>query len=352
MMELVIMRTKLFLVLAVALILVPASSAAEETVGLGPYLVSFNLTASKNCTILAAEPVEGRTPTGTDYVERSISLDCYDGRAEIRIAKYVSPVPAGDGATRALSKKTPWGIGCIGVETEARLVDRHTGYLTTFSLASGGEVYKAAYWLDRYLAPGDYQGETSCVISSSLPWVATKELLDTLHVERRPEAALNGSTAETVIAGPYAVSFDLGDLNHTISLEAPEPGEAEAGLGVETQRITLDGGNRAATIRITSYDDFRPVNLEAERLLAEALLAAGGYTRNNATDWTIGGEAGVLGVGGTTTTRSSMLRSIGPTRSRRRMDRSSERPGARWSRASFGTRRRGSSTPSALRGSR
>ena len=291
------MRSKLFLVLTAALLLAPASSAAEETVDLGAYLATFNLTSSKNCTILVAEPVEGRTPTGTEYVERSIALECEDGRAEIRIAKYVSPVPAGDGVTRALSKETPWGIGCIGIETAARLVDRHTGYLTTFSLASGGEVHQAAYWLDRYLAPGDYQGETSCVISSSLPWEATKELLDTAHVERKPEAALNGSTGETVTAGPYAVSFDLGDQNYTVSQVGPEPGEAEDSLGLERQRIILDSGTRAATITITSYDDFRTVNLDTERLLAEAILATEGYTNNNASDRTIGGVAGVLGVG-------------------------------------------------------
>ena len=293
----IFMRMKLFLVLTATILLAPAFSGTEENLELGPYQVSFSLTSPNNCALLQAVPEEGRTATGTDYLERSIAVDCDEGRAEIRVTRYVRPVPAGDGATRALSRDVPWGIGCVGVETAARLVDRHTGYLTTFSLASGGEVRQAAYWLDRFLAPADYEGETSCVITSSLPREATEELLDTIHVQRRPEAAPSGSAGETVTWGPYAVSFDLGDLNYTTVLGGPEDGVTKEGLGFQTQRIILDGVNRAASIEITSYEDFRTVNLGAERLLAEALLAAEGYTRNNASEWTIGGEGGVLGVG-------------------------------------------------------
>ncbi len=285
-----------FLVFAAAILLALPATAAAERVDLGPYQVSFSLESARNCTVQAAEPSEGRTPTGIDYVERSTLLDCDDGRAEIKVKSYNSPVPAGDDASKALSRKAPWQIGVIGVETESRLVDRHTGFLTTFVEVSGKEIYQAAYWLDRYLAPGDYLGETSCVISSSLPWTATKELLETVHVEEA-EAASKSPTMETVTAGPYQVSFDLGGENYTIIQEGPEPGEGEEEIGLETRRIILDGGNRAATIEITSYDDYRPVNPGTETLLAEAALATKGYTENNASEWTIGGEAGVLGVG-------------------------------------------------------
>jgi hypothetical protein len=287
--ELKIMFAK-FLVFAAAILLaLPATTAVERD--LGPYQVSFSLVSGVNCTIQAAEPAEGRTPAGIEYVERSTLLDCDDGRAEIKVKSYNSPVPAGDDATRALSRKSPWQIGVIGVETDSRLVDRHTGFLTTFEEVSGKEVYQAAYWLDRYLAPGDYLGETSCVVTSSLPWTATKELLETVHVEKAGTAS-KSPTMKTVTAGHRLVSFDLGGENYTIVQEGPEPAD-----GLETNKIILDGVNRAATIEITSYDEYRPVNLDTEMLLAETALRAMGYTKNNASEWTIGGEAGVLGVG-------------------------------------------------------
>jgi hypothetical protein len=285
-----------FLVFAAAILLALPATAAAERVDLGPYQVSFSLESARNCTVQAAEPAEGRTPTGIDYVERSILLDCDDGRAEIMVKGYNSPVPAGDYATRALSRRAPWQIGILGIETDSRLVDRHTGSLTTFEEVSGKEVYQAAYWLDRYLAPGDYLGETSCVISSSLPWTATKELLETVHVEKAGTAS-RSPTMKTVTSGPYRVSFDLGDENYTIIQEGPEPGEGEEGLGLQRHRIILDGVNRAAEIEITRYDDYRPLNLGTEMLLAEAALTTKGYTKNNASEWTIGGEAGVLGAG-------------------------------------------------------
>ncbi len=285
-----------FLVFAFAILMALPATAAAERVDLGPYQVSFSLESARNCTVQAAEPVEGRTPTGIDYVARSTLLDCDDGRAEIKVTSYNSPVPAGDDATRALSRRALWQIGVVGVETDSRLVDRHTGSLTTFEEVSGKKVYQAAYWLDRYLAPGDYLGATSCVISSGLPWTATKELLDTVHVEKAGTAP-KSPTMETVTAGPYLVSFDLGGENHTTIQEGPEPGEGEEGLGLQRHRVILDGVNRAAEIEITSYDDYRPVNLGTEMLLAEAALRTMGYTKNNASEWTIGGEAGVLGVG-------------------------------------------------------
>ncbi len=290
------MCTKIFLVFAAAMLLAPATSAAQETVDLGPYRVSFSLESAVNCTVQVAEPVESRTPAGIDYIERSILLDCDEGRAQIKVTSYNSPVPAGDGATKTLSRKVPWQIGVIGVETNNRLVDRHTGSLTTFEEVSGKKVYQVSYWLDRYLAPGDYMGETSCVISSSLPWTATKELLDAVHVEKAGTTQ-KPSTMETVTAGAYQVSFDLGNKNYTIIQEGPLPGEGEEEIGLERQRIILDGVNRAASIKITSYDDFRIVNLGTEKLLAEAALQTKGYVKNNASEWTIGGEPGVLGIG-------------------------------------------------------
>jgi hypothetical protein len=280
----------------VALLLAQAAYAAEENADLGPYRVSFSLDSAAGCTIQAAESIEDRTPSGIDYVERSLQLDCDDGRAQVKVTSYISPVPAGDGASRTMSRKMPWNIGCMNVETANRLVDGHTGFLTTFSEVSGEEVYQVAYWLDRYLAPGDYMGETSCVISSSLPWTATKELFDTFHIEK-DEATQKPSTMETVTAGPYQVSFDLGEKNYTIVQGGPESGEGEEEIGLERFWVILDGVNRAATIKITSYDDFRIVNVGTEGLLAEAALQTKGYSKNNASLWTIGGEAGVLGVG-------------------------------------------------------
>lgn len=290
------MRTKIFLIFSAALLLAQGAFAAQETVDLGPYQVSFSLESAAFCTVQVAETVEGRTPSGTDYIERSILLDCDDGRAQIKVTSYHNPVPAGDRETKTLSRKMPWNIGCVNVETRDRLVDRHTGFLTTFGEVSGSEVYQVAYWLDRYLAPGDYLGETSCVISSSLPWTATKELFDTVHVEKAV-ATQKPSPMETVTAGPYEVSFDLGEMNYTIVQEGPEPGETQDRIGLERQRIILDGGNRAATIKITSYEDFRIVNMGTEMLLAEAALQTEGYVKNNASEWTIDGEAGVLGIG-------------------------------------------------------
>ena len=140
------MFAKIFLVFAAAILLTLPATTAAERMDLGPYQVSFSLEGA-NCTVQAAEPVEGRTPAGIDYVERSILLDCEDGRAEIKVTSYNSPVPAGDDATKALSRKAPWQIGVIGVETDSRLVDRHTAFMTTFEEVSGKEVYQAAYWL-------------------------------------------------------------------------------------------------------------------------------------------------------------------------------------------------------------
>lgn len=288
------MRTKPFLVFLTVLLLAQAASSAEEAVDLGRHRVTFSLPSSVECALQVAEPAEGRTPTGIDYIERSIDLDCGGGRASISLREHQSPVPAGDGVIRALSKKTPWGIGVVGVETGARLVDRHTGYLTTFSLARGGEVYQAAYWLDRHFAPGDYVGSTYCVISSSLPWSATKELLDSIHIEVREEAT-GASMTETEAVGPYLVYFDLGDLNYTVFQEGVGADDPEPGM--ERYAVILASGQRRATIEIDSYDDYRMVNLETERLLAEAHLQAKGYTRNNGSEWTVGGEAGILGVG-------------------------------------------------------
>jgi len=274
----------------------PASSAAEETADLGPYRVSFSLGSGVCPGIQVAEPVEGRTPSGIDYVEHSAILDSAEGRAQIRVTVYHSPVPAGDDVTRALSRKAPAKTGYISIETKSRLVDGHTGSHTTFKEVSGGEVHQVAYWLDRHLAPGGYLGETSCVISSSLPWTATRELFDTVHLEK-VEADRKSSTKETVTAGPYQVSFDLAGESYAIVQEESLPGEDGVGPGTERQRVILDGGNRAATIEITGRGEFGIVNLGTERLLAEAALASKGYTRMNSSEWTIGGEAGVLGVG-------------------------------------------------------
>ena len=291
------MRTDLSLIFLAALLAASAASGAPVVQDLGPYVVSFNLTLPSGWAVQGLEPVQGRTPGGTGYVERSIELRSDEGRAEIRVTRYESPVPAGDGVTRALSRKTPWGIGVTGVETKARLVDRHTGSHTIFRLASGGEVHQAAYWLDRYLAPGDYLGRTSCVISSSLPWPATRELFESFHAEEKAEEAARPVTVETVIAGPYRVSFDMGDTNHTIFQEKAEGGDEDEGPDLLRYRIVIDGGDKAAKIMITGYNEPRLVNPQTERLLAEALLQAGGYTRNNGSVSTVGKVPGVLGVG-------------------------------------------------------
>ncbi|MDF0589582.1 hypothetical protein [Candidatus Methanocrinis natronophilus] len=291
------MKDEIFLILLGALLVAPAPYAAPVVQDLGPYSVSFNLILQSGWTVQVKEPVEGRTPEGVGYVERIIRIDSDEGLAEIRVTAYGSPVPAGDGTTRALSRKVPWGIGTVGVETKERLVDRRAGSHTTFQQPRGGEVHQAAYWLDRYLAPGEYRGRTSCVISSSLPWQATKELFDTLHVEERREEAERPTTMETVIQGYYRVSFDLGDLDYTVIDGEAVAGEEEDGPGVMRRKITIDGGDKAASIMITGYSQPRLVNAETERLLAEALLQAGGYTKNNGSLWDIGGVSGVLGVG-------------------------------------------------------
>lgn len=139
------MFAKIFLIFAAAMLLAPAASVAAKTVDLDPYRVSFSLESAVNCIVQVSESVESRTPAGIDYIERSILLDCDEGRAQIKVTSYNSPVPAGDRATNTLSRKVPWQIGVIGVETDSRLVDRHTGFLTTFEEVSGEEVYQVSF---------------------------------------------------------------------------------------------------------------------------------------------------------------------------------------------------------------
>ena len=289
------MKSKLFLIVSIALLFGPAGSAAEMTADLGPYAATFSLPSDLGCSIDPTEEVGRKTAGGIDYVERSVRLDCDCGRVLMKVTSYSDPVPAGDRETRALSRKAPWTMAYMNVETKEKLVDRQTGLHSTFQQVSGGEVHQVAYWLDRYLAPGDYLGKTSCVISSSLPSPATKELFDTFQLAKKAEGADRPSTMETVTAGRYAVSFDLGDLNYTFT---GSPAHQEDGdIGLENYRIVLDEATRAATIEITGYDGLRMVNLGTEKLLAEAHLRTKGYIGNNVSEWTVGESPAVLGVG-------------------------------------------------------
>lgn len=284
-------KTITFALLAV--LLASAVSAAPVIMELGPYHLYFDPDSMTNHTVQAQEPIPSKTYAGIDYVDYSIIIDHDDGWIVINVTDYHSPVPADNKVTKEMTRKAPLGLAhYLIVDTREELIDRHSGFVTTFEDLSGKDVFQAAYWLDRYLDPGGYLGQSSCRIASSSPWEATKKLLTTVHLERpTPEPAA------TLTAGPYNLSFDLGETGYAVVIEDAERGKAYDRRGYTAYQVGLKSGNKAAVIRITDYDDARAVNIESDKLLLENSLRIGGCGDIEVSERMIDGQRGVLGTG-------------------------------------------------------
>jgi len=287
------MDLKIILALALSALFMTAA-LAYESVDLGPYQVSFEL--DLDCPIEVAEPVYGKTYAGIDYVDRSIALSCDEGWAKINVTAYQSPVQAGDVVTASMSRKSPPGIGSISIETREQLIDRHSGFFTTFVPVTGNDVYQVVYWPDRYILSGECMGQVSCKVASNLPWSKTRALFETFHVgQPSPE-----SSGETVNAGPYQVSFDLGEIDYSVAVEGPIVGttpKRAGGEGYETYKVTLKSDSKAASIEITSYESPKQVSLEGEKLVIESSLKAEGFSSVRVTDRNINDIPAVLVTG-------------------------------------------------------
>jgi len=285
---------KILLVLATVL-LAPGVLASVEEIELGPYEVSFDLGSARNCEVHVQELIYGKTYSSIDYVDRSFILDCDGERVQINVTHHQSPVAAGDEVTRIMSRRSPPGLDhYVNVETREQVLDGHSGFLTTFESLASEEVFQGVYWLDRYLESGEYLGQTSCRIASSLPWKETSKLLNSVHVE--PKLSVS-SSKEVVKAGPYEVSFDLGEVNYTVGAQGPKSGETHDGAEYTTYGLVLESGIRSATVEITGYNEDRLLNAETDKLLVETSLRTKGFVDVSISDREIDGKPGVIGIG-------------------------------------------------------
>jgi len=121
-------------------------------------------------------------------------------------------------------------------------------------------------------------------------------LFETFHVGQ-PSLESSG---ETVNAGSYQVSFDLGEIDYSVAVEGPIVGTTPKRVGsegYETYKVTLKSNSKAASIEIIGYESPKQVNIEGEKLIIESGLKAEGFSSVRVTDQKINGIPAVLVTG-------------------------------------------------------
>lgn len=196
------MRKELFVVVSLlCLMLTPllvSATGAKETIGLGPARISMDLSAVVNYRVEKGDPSSEEHKFGNysfSYTLYPASIMNADASSQVmievhemqkpeplnqKIPELSEPIPAlddGKGLTHCVAQSALLPKS-KDVKREPYTIDGSDGILVTAYKDSAKRVpvYIAAYSPDQK----DGSGKIICIISSDLPWDATKALFDSV----------------------------------------------------------------------------------------------------------------------------------------------------------------------------
>ena len=162
-------------------LLAAVALAAEETVSLGEYEVSFDL-GNYTGYELEFEEVPYATVDGVEYP----SQVCWirgDGSMMIAINDYVVPTEATSSRTRKAVSTYLDNAECTKVHTYEEQIDGKSAILGLGERPSGDILVCAIYWPDIHDVNGTLYGQVDCTIASEASVELTEMLLNSIHVK-------------------------------------------------------------------------------------------------------------------------------------------------------------------------
>jgi len=162
--------------------LAAAALAAEETITLGEYEVSFDL-GNYSGYELGFEEVPYATVDGIDYSTEICWIRGDDGLMMIAINDYVVPIEATRSRTRSEVLNFLNNLKCTNVNTDTVYIDGKPVILGICLQPSGDILVCAMFWPDIHDVNGTLYAQVDCTIYSEASVELTEMLLNTITVK-------------------------------------------------------------------------------------------------------------------------------------------------------------------------
>lgn len=174
--------SKVGLALVSALVLlVTAALAAEETVTLGEYEVSFDLGNYSGYT-LEFEEVPYATVDGEEYTSRVCWIQG-DRMMMIALTDFGVPMAATSSLTRRAVTSYLNNAQCKNIQTHEIDISGKPAILGLGERPSGETLVCAVYWPDIHDVNGTLYGQVDCTIASEASVELTEMLLNSIYVK-------------------------------------------------------------------------------------------------------------------------------------------------------------------------
>lgn len=162
-------------------LLAAAALAAEETVSLGEYEVSFDL-GNYTGYELEFEEVPYATVDGEEYPSHVCWIQG-DRAMMIALTDYGVPMTATSSLTRRAVVSYLKDAQCTNIQTHEVDIDGKPAILGLGERPSGDILVCAVYWPDIHDVNGTLYGRVDCTIASEASVELTEMLLNSIHVK-------------------------------------------------------------------------------------------------------------------------------------------------------------------------
>jgi len=162
-------------------LLAAAALAAEETVSLGEYDVSFDL-GNYTGDGLEFEEVPYATVDGEEYPSHVCWIQG-ERAMMIALTDYGVPMTATSSLTRRAVVSYLNNAQCTNIQTHEVDIDGKPAILGLGERPSGGTLVCAVYWPDIHDVNGTLYGQVDCTIASEASVELTESLLNSIHVK-------------------------------------------------------------------------------------------------------------------------------------------------------------------------
>jgi hypothetical protein len=162
-------------------LLAAVALAAEETVSLGEYEVSFDL-GNYTGYELEFEEVPYATVDGEEYPSQICWIQG-DRAMMIAFTDYGVPMTATSSLTRRAVVSYLKDAECTNIQTHEVDIDEKPAILGLGERPSGETLVCAVYWPDIHDVNGTLYGQVDCTIASEASVELTESLLNSIHVK-------------------------------------------------------------------------------------------------------------------------------------------------------------------------
>ncbi len=170
------------LALVSLLVFLAASAlAAEETVSLGEYEVSFDLGTYTGYE-LEFEEVPYATVDGEEYPSNVCWIQG-DRVMMIALTDYGVPMKATSSLTRRTATSYLNNAGCTNIQTHEVDIDGKPAILGLGERSSGLTLFCVVYWPDIHDVNGTLYAQVDCTIASEASVELTESLINSIHVK-------------------------------------------------------------------------------------------------------------------------------------------------------------------------